>query len=688
LKTLIITEKPSVAMDLSKVLGSFARHDGYLEKSDMIITWAVGHLVELAMPQDYDPALEKWSLDTLPILPEFKLKPKPSTAKQLNIIKSLISRKDVNRLINACDAGREGELIFRNIIQFLNCKKPHDRLWLSETTATAIKNAFASLRTSAEVENLARAATARSQADWLIGINATRGYTAKHREKLTVGRVQTPALALIVNRDREISNFKPVPFYEIEAEFNTASEQYKGKWFKEKQDRFENRTDAEAVMAKLSLGSPAHVVGIETKEKTEQPPVLFNLTDLQKEANQKFGLTAEETLNIAQKLYENRLITYPRTDSRHLTTAMVATLPARLNALRMTELGPIVTGIVNTNVSNKRFVDDTKVTDHTAIVVTETSPDLSTMTKNQVKIYLLVARRMVGIFLPDAKIKLTTVITSCQSETFISRGKIVLEPGWRVLYGKKEEDILPTLIQGQKVTLKQAIILDKETQPPKRYTEASLLSAMENAGKQVTDAEMRNAMQNKGLGTPATRAAVIEKLIATGYIVRQKKNLTATEKGAALIDIVSTQLKSPELTGEWEKKLLDIEYGKYHSSTFMQEIAKLTQDLITEIKQASVSDFKAVKPASTSIGSCPLCKSPVVENKKAYGCSNWKSGCKFVIWKTIASKKITQAQAKKILKGRSDLIKGFKAKNGNNFNAYLKLAGDKINFEFETTRRI
>lgn len=686
MKTLVITEKPSVAMDIGKVLGSFSRKDGYIEKDDMIISWAVGHLVELSMPQDYDPVLERWRLDTLPILPEqFQLKPKPSTVKQLRILRTLISRQDVDRLINACDAGREGELIFRNIIQFLNCRKPHDRLWLSETTPTAIRVAFGNLRTSAEVENLSRAATARSQADWIVGINATRGYTTKHNEKLTVGRVQTPTLALIVNRDREIDNFTPVDYWEIEAEFSTGQQNYKGKWFRSKTARFSTRADAEEIQAKLNPGNPGQIIKVETKEKIEQPPMLFNLTDLQKEANKKYGFTAEQTLNIAQKLYENHLITYPRTDSRHLTEAMSATLPARLNALRRTELGTIVSSITATNITSKRYIDDNKVTDHTAIIVTDVSPDLLKLTEDETKIYLLVARRMVGIFLPPARIQQTIIVTACQNETFGSKGNVLLQEGWKALYtGDTDDDdtpTLPTLTEGQKVILQEVCIQDKQTQPPKRHTEATLLSSMENAGRNIEDEELREAMQGKGLGTPATRAAIIEKLINTGYITRQKKNLIATDKGKILIDIVSPTLKNPELTGDWEKKLNDIEQGRYHDSLFMQEIRQFTTDIVTDItsQKATASSFNTSK----GIGTCPLCGKPVTENKKAYGCSGWKEGCKFTIWKQIAGKKISQAQAKKIIsKGRSDLIKGFKSKKGNDFDAYLKLDNSEIKFEF------
>ena len=678
---IVITEKPSVAMDIARVLGGFTRHDGYLEKSEMIISWAVGHLLELAMPQDYDPALEKWNIDALPILPErFQLKPKPATRGQLNILKTLINRKDVTGLINACDAGREGELIFRYIIQYLNCSKPHQRLWLSETTDTAVRNAFANLRPSSELENLAHAAIARSQADWIVGINATRGYTTKHREKLTVGRVQTPTLALIANRDKDIENFISQDYWEIEAEFDAGGDVYTAKWFEDKTTRFTARAEAEQIARKLTPKSPAEIIKVESKEKIEHPPQLFNLTDLQKEANKRYGFTAEQTLNIAQKLYEAHLLTYPRTDSRHLTTAMSATLPARLNALQGTEFGPVVSSITSSMPSSKRYIDDSKVTDHTAIIITDVP--LSALSDNELKIYMMVARRMVGIFLPPAKMQQTTVITNCQGETFGSRGKVFLEKGWKILYKDIDNTpVLPALAEGQTVTLEKALIQDKQTQPPKRYDDATILSAMENAGRTIEDEAMREAMKGKGLGTPATRAAIIEKLISTGYIERQKKLLAATEKGKILIDIVSPGLKNPELTGEWEKKLLDIERGKFQPDQFMQEIKQFAQGIITEIKsqQPTTVSFTADK----GIGPCPLCGRPVIENKKAYGCSGWREGCKFVIWKKIAGKKISQAQAKKIIeKGRSDLIKGFESKKGNKFDAYLRLESGEIKFDF------
>jgi len=683
MKRLVITEKPSVAIDISKVLGEFSRQDGYLEGKDMIITWAVGHLIELTMPQDYDPALEKWDINTLPIIPEpFRLKPKKATEKQLRTIKSLIARQDVDRLIDACDAGREGELIFRYILQYLNCTKPHDRLWLSETTPTAVRNAFTNLRSSTEVDNLSKAAIARSQADWLVGLNATRGFTVQNGDKFTVGRVQTPTLALIVNRESEILSFVAEPYWEIQATFNADVEDYTGKWFRAKQNRFLNKAEAQAIYDKLLPGSPATIASVKQKEIRELPPQLFNLNDLQKEANKKYGITAEQTLNTAQKLYEQKLLTYPRTDSRHLTTAMADTLPGRLRSLLRTEFGLIVKSITG-ELSDKRYVDDTKVTDHTAIIITDYPLGMDSLSELERQIYLLVARRVVGVFLPAARFSHTEVVTSVQDETFKSKVKTVLDIGWKVLYSKDDEDseqLLPMLIEKQNINLKKADLLDKQTKPPKRYTEADLLGAMENAGKQMDDKELQEAMQGKGLGTPATRAAIIEKLIAVEYITRQKKNLVPTDKGKYLITKVSPLLKNPEMTGEWEKKLLDIEHGKYHSKIFLDEIKQMTTDIVADIKKQEVVYMTPIKD---SLGACPLCGKAVIAGKMAFGCSAWKQGCKFTIWKKIAGKKISEAQAKKILEtGKSNLIKGFTSKKGTNFDAYLKLDGDRTVFEF------
>lgn len=687
--TMVITEKPSVALDIARILGGFDKREGYLEGKNTIITWALGHLIELAMPQEYDPALEKWDIHTLPILPEqFKLIPKVATKKQLNTIKKLLNRSDVERLINACDAGREGELIFRQTIQYLECRKPYDRLWLSETTPEAVRDAFSNLRSSSEVDNLAKAAIVRSQADWIVGLNATRAYTCQYGEKMTVGRVQTPTLALIVNRERQIKGFIPEPYHEVIATFSTHDGSYTGKWFRDKQDRFSNRLEPEAITNRLSLGMDGIITHLEQKEIQELPPHLYNLNDLQKDANKKFGLTAEQTLTIAQKLYESKLITYPRTDSRYLTRSMAATLPERLNALKKTELDSFLSSIkTDLDLADKRWVDDTKVNDHTAIIITSVSPNLSVLNEKECQVYTLVARRMLGIFLPAAKYMQTMLVTVIAGEQFQTKGRIIVDEGWRILLssfdGEDETDIfcLPILQQGETATLTEIIIEDKKTHPPKRYTEADLLSAMENAGRVIENESLRKAIQGKGLGTAATRASVIEKLIDVGYITRQKKILLPTDKGQRLIDYVVPQLKDPEMTAEWEQRLLDIEQGKYDSKFFLDEIKSYTKGVIEELKTRE--PVKAPDLKQKSLGKCPLCGQSVVEGKKGYGCSAWKEGCKFVIWKEIAGKKITMRQAQNLLeKGKTDLIKGFKSKKGNSFDAYLVLNDGKVSFSF------
>ncbi|MGE5390625.1 MAG: DNA topoisomerase 3 [Deltaproteobacteria bacterium] len=690
MKGLIITEKPSVALDLSRVLpGPFSRNDGWLEGDSLLISWALGHLLELAMPEDYDPALGKWDLAILPFIPPvFHLKPRGDTLKQLETIRHLAGRQDVGELINACDAGREGELIFRNIMEYLGICKPHRRLWLSETTPAAIRTAFLSLRSDAELVPLGRAASARSQADWIVGINATRAYSAKNHDKLTVGRVQTPTLALLVQRETEIEAFVPVPYWELEARFIVGQDAYTGKWFRDKRDRFDSVLESEAVLKRLIPGTDARISSVEQKDIRELPPQLFNLNELQKEANKKWGNTAEETLNIAQRLYEKHLLTYPRTDSRYLTAVMAETLPARIKALAATDLAAAAAGL-DPVTSDKRYVNDARVSDHTAIIITDTRPALESLTPRELDIYMLVARRLLGIFMPPAHSLQTTIITLLQDESFITRGKTQVDAGWKILYPREENEAdevaLPLLKAGQDAVLDKAQIVAKESQAPRRYTEAALLSAMENAGRQVEDSELREVMRGKGLGTPATRAAIIEKLIETAYVVRKKKLLVPTEKGRGLIELVDQQLKDPEMTGEWEKTLLDIEQGYYDDERFLVSIKDFTIALINGLKKDAGDRKKtpAIAPGIQVLGTCPLCGNPVIESPRGYSCSGWREGCKFVIWKTIAGKNVSITNARRMLKqGRTNLIKGFKSKKGGTFNAFLKLDGGEVLFEF------
>lgn len=690
-KTVLLCEKPSVARDIAQVLPEkFSKQDGYLESPGMIITWALGHLLELAMPESYNPALRRWTLASLPILPEdFILVPRKDSLKQLNIIQQLLQRTDVTNIINGCDAGREGELIFRYIYTYCQCRKPCSRLWLSETTDQAVYHAFETLRSSISMDNLYYSARARSQADWLVGINATRALSVKYQEKLSVGRVQTPTLALIVKRDHEIDNFVSRPYFELWAEFKTKSqESYRGKWVKGKKEYFATREEAQDLSSQLMPGMEGSIRKLQQKELKENPPLLFNLNDLQKLANQKYSLTAEQTLKIAQKLYEAKLLTYPRTDSRYLTKSLALSLSARLAALANTELSPFLKNI-SYKIPGKRYVDDSKVSDHTAIIITAKPPNLNALSKHEKSIYVLVAQRMLAMFYPPARYLQTVITTELASETFISKGRILLDPGWKTIGGSESrEQELPAVQEQETVRLEALKIEEKQHQPPKRYSEADLLSAMENAGKMLDDKRLKEAMKGKGLGTPATRAAIIEKLITTGYIKREKKLLLATSKGKELINIVLPRLKDPEMTGEWEKKLGDIEKGQYREEVFMQEIKQLLREILSEVikeKAGKLSDSAIINPdlQDSGFGNCPLCGRKLLEGKKGYGCSGFRNGCKFVVWKNIAGQEISLDHVKSILtSGRSQLIKGFVSKKGTPFDAHLRFDGEKIVFDF------
>jgi len=698
MKKLVMAEKPSVARDLASVLGSFQKKDGYLENSEYVVTWAIGHLVELAEPEDYDIKFKKWGLDTLPILPDsFKLKTNPRTAKQFKIVKLLVNRPDIEQIICATDAGREGELIFRYIYRLAGCQKPFLRLWLSETTPDAVKKAFTALRPGTEFNRLAAAAEARSRADWLIGINATRSFTVRHNTLLSIGRVQTPTLALIVNREREIKNFVPESYWELYAEFSKNDGQlYVGKWFKGEQNRFQDQQAAQAVQSMVD-GQPAAVQQVEEKDVAELPPLLFNLNDLQKEANKKYGLAAARTLELAQSLYETRkLLTYPRTDSRHLTAEMAKTIPERLSTLAGAAEYNLYVGTAKAaSTPGKRYVDNGKVSDHTALIPTNVKPNLDNLSPDERKIYDLVARRFLAIFFPPAKYKQTKVVTEAAGETFLTTGRVELDKGWLTVYspaennpGEDENTVeLPDLGRGELVQTTRTEIKEKETRPPKRYTEATLLAVMEGVGKLMEDRELKAAMKEHGLGTPATRAAIIETLIKRSYIERQKKTLIPTTKGETLTDLVPDIIKNPELTGQWEKTLADIETGAADSEEFMTGIKKLTGEIVELARNQAASN--QVQTDHEPLGKCPLCGKSVIEGKKGYGCSGYKEGCDFVIWKEIAGKKISQTQVKTLLeKGKTSVIKGFTSKAGKKFDAVLKLSADgKVEFDFPERSR-
>jgi len=687
-KTLIIAEKPSVARDLAAVLGKFNNRDGHLENGRYIVSWAFGHLLELAEPEDYDAVLKRWDLAALPIMPaSFQLKPIASGRKQLGVLKGLLRSNQVDEVVNACDAGREGEIIFRRIYETAGCTKPFRRLWLSEATPAAVKAAFRKLRPGRELDSLAAAAEARSRADWLVGINATRAWTCRHGALLSVGRVQTPTLALVVQRDREIRNFRPEPYWQVVAHFSDTTQSYDGLWTRDDRDRFTALEQAERIQRALAGVTTARVTKVGQKDKQEPPPQLYYLTALQRDANRRYGLTAKATLDAAQALYEkHKLFTYPRTDSRYLMASLAGTLAGRIDA---------VTGVPDyagfrpptTTLTDKRFVDDSKVTDHHAIIPTATTPDLGALSKPERQVYDLVARRFLAPFFFQHCYTQVTVLTEAAGEPFVSRGRVEIDPGWRVLYNRDEDEeaepALPLLAEGQTVNLEGVDVLEKTTKPPKRYTEASLLAAMENAGRFLEDTESAGTLKAAGgIGTPATRAAIIETLIKRDYMRREKKSLIPTAKGEGLIDLVPEALRSVELTVRWENGLLDIERGGVDAAEWMERIKNYTREVV-QLAREQESVGERVQTHGEALGQCPLCGREVIEYPKSYGCSGYRDGCKFAIWKEVAGKKITAKQARDLLaKGRTGVIRGFKSKAGKTFDAILVLGQDgKVGFE-------
>ncbi|MEG6521989.1 DNA topoisomerase III [Desulfotomaculum sp. 1211_IL3151] len=694
MKQLILTEKPSVGRDIVNAIGGrFEKRDGYFESERHIVSWAIGHLVELCEPEDYQPNLKRWQLSTLPIIPtSFKLKPNPNTIKQYQIVKQLLSRPDVE-LIAGTDAGREGELILRYILHLSGYNRPFKRLWLSETTPEAIRKGLANPLPGQAKDLLAAAAESRSQSDWLIGINATRAFTKKHGDLYSIGRVQTPTLGIVVAREKEIKNFTSVPYWELYADFVTASGQiYRGKWYKNKNlNRFEQESDGLAIKEKIT-GQVGTITKTEEKNVSEPPPLLFNLNDLQKEANKKFGFTASQTLEIAQALYEkHKLLTYPRTEFKHLTKELAKTIPARLAALEsVSGYASYVAFAKSAPKPGKRFIDDAKVGDHHALIPTSVKPS-SKLTANEAKIYNLVARRFLAMFYPAAQYKQTKITTSVCTETFQTSGKIELSPGWKeVLTPSKgeelsktdEEVLLPPIIKGEQVTVDKAELQQKKTEPPKRYTEGTLLAVMEGAGRFVEDKVLKDAMKGHGLGTSATRAAIIERLIKVGYLERKGKVLIPTPKGETLIDLVPEIVSSPQMTGEWEKALADIEAGQVNPGDFMTRIVGLTKKIVELAKEQKTKGTNQQQTREI-IGKCPLCGSDVLEYPKSYGCSGFREGCSFSFGKLILKQNITTEQAKSLLTSGKVQVKGFiSSKTGKQFDAALVLKNGKISFDF------
>ncbi|MGZ5050800.1 MAG: DNA topoisomerase 3 [Methylobacter sp.] len=640
----ILAEKPSVARDIAKCLSANAKRDGYFEGNGYQVTWAFGHLVELKEPDEYDPAWKRWTLASLPMIPEqFGLKARgdASAQKQLNTIKKLFKAAD--EIICATDSGREGELIFRYIQSWSGCaNKPFKRLWISSLTDDAIRKGFAHLQDGHAYDGLYRAAKCRSESDWIVGMNATRLYTLKfgrQRELWTIGRVQTPVLALIVQRDEEISSFVPKDFWELHTLYRSADFSYVG-------GRFDNKADAEALLDKVT-GPEFRVTSVKGKKESLSPPLLYDLTDLQKDMSIRYGLTADQTLSAAQQLYEKKHITYPRTDSRHLSSDMKPSVKPLLSKLR-TNFGPQIEPLdLDKPTMSSRIFNDAKVTDHHAIIPTTALP--GSLSGNEAKVYDAVAIRFIAAFYPPCIKQITTVLGEvAPAIKFKTTGTIIESPGWQVLYkndaakpSDKEPKVLPNFIEGE-TGPHQPTVNQGKTTPPKPYNEASLLSVMESAGKTCDDEELKEALKEKGLGTPATRAAIIEVLIKRNYIQRQKKTLTSTESGRHLISIIAdNRLKSAAMTGEWEAKLKKIEHNAYDAEQFMAEIIQFTRKIRDEADRPSYD--------SNRLGDCPLCGQPVIEGRKGYGCSAWKTGCQFVLWKEIYGAPVTKDMASQLL---------------------------------------
>jgi DNA topoisomerase-3 len=697
-KTLVIAEKPSVGRDLTRALpGAFQKHEGYLESDSHVVTWAVGHLVQLAEPDEYDPKYKKWRMADLPIVPdEFKLVVRDERSrKQFTVISKQLRRDDVDVVINACDAGREGELIFAWTYEKAKSKKPVERLWLSSMTSAAIKEAFGALRPASELERLEQAARSRSEADWIVGMNATRAATIRLRSSfdgaVSLGRVQTPTLAILARREEEIRAFVPEPYWLVDAVFDPTSGEsgrhYHGRYHAGSEPRMKTAEEAAAIVEAVR-SRPGEITKLEKSTKKERPPLLYDLTSLQRDANTRYGFSARRTLAAAQRLYEDhKALTYPRTNSRFLpgdmigelkpTAALVGSQREYANAAQyVTSLDVLPLG---------RVVNDAKVTDHHAIIPTKAQHRVDKMSDDDRRVYDMVVRRFLAVFHPDAVFENTRLETTVLEHVFRTRGRVLVVPGWRGVYGEglsngssAEDDDggdqqLPKLAQGEAVDTREVEALEKVTKPPRRYSDASLLAAMETAGKLVDDEELREAMKDSGIGTPATRAAIIERLIDVGYVEREGRALVATEKGINVIKFLGEHaLTSPSLTGDWEHRLARIEEGEESRERFMGDIAEFARQTVGELDVK----LKEVRIPRANLGPCPVCGRDIVENRKGFSCwSREDPGCGFVIWKSKAGKTLPPAVARELIAtGRTEKpVTGFKGRSGRSFKARLAL---------------
>ncbi len=702
-KALIIAEKPSVAGDIAKALGGFKKDKDYFESDQYVVSSAVGHLLELAVPEEFEILRGKWSFDKLPhIPPRFSLKPIEKSESRLKVLQKLIKRKDIDAIVNACDAGREGELIFRNIIAHTQAKQPIQRLWLQSMTSTAIRDGFARLRSDKEMRPLADASVCRSEADWLVGINGTRAMTAFNSKTggfhlTTVGRVQTPTLAIVVEREAKIRKFVSRDYWELHGTFDAAKGNYPGRWFDEKFSRGEGKDPelkperiweqarADAIQRKC-LGKPG-VVTEESKPSTSMSPLLYDLTSLQREANGRFGFSAKNTLGLAQALYEkHKVLTYPRTDARALPEDYLSTVRETMKSLGDTQYAPFTGKILKEGWvhPNKRIFNNAKISDHFAII--PTGVVAKNLTEPEQKLYDLVTKRFLAVFYPAAEFLVTTRITRVEAEAFKTEGKVLVKPGWLEVYGKEaDSDETPTLIpvdQNERVHTSAVEVKANVTKPPPRYTEATLLSAMEGAGKLIDDEELREAMSERGLGTPATRASIIEGLISEQYILREQRELRPTAKAFSLITLLNglgvETLTKPEMTGNWEYQLKQMERGELQRDDFMAEIRQLTEDLVGRAKKFEhdtiPGDFGKLSVP------CPKCGGEIHENYKKFQCQK----CDFALWKIAAGRQYEPAEIEALIRDRKiGPLQGFRSKQGFPFAAVVKLTPElEAKFDF------
>lgn len=769
-RILIVAEKPAQAREYGLALGVKGKRQGYLENEKYVITWCVGHLLELEKPEAYmdlEQVGKRWSLRRLPVLPaihSFRRVVKANTRQQFQVIERLLASPEIEQVICGTDADREGQLLFQEVWDLVQCTKPLSRLWISSLTVDAIREGMKHLRSDQVVAGLAAAGYGRAMADWDFGMNLTEGFTAlfgsfdavrKRPNVISIGRVQTPTLALIVERELEIEKFVPESYFEIKADFSANQGKYSGRWFDAKEEKNNRLTDplvAEKIVAKIQ-GQQGKIAKVEEKEVTEAPPLLFDLTSLTVTASKRFGFGAEKVLELAQGLYEKKAITYPRTDCAYLPEDMLPKLPAYLQAVRQEPYLQIVDEACKEGVPRGKRVINT-ITAHHAIIPTTEKIILEKLSEAERKLYDLIVRRFLAIWFPAARFHETEIITEVEQELFRTKGKILISPGWKKVYSsgdEKEDDtkkennygsegeneLLPPVKNGEKVQIEEVKIEEKSTKPPKRFTQGDLLKAMEGAGKQIEDDVLRQQMKGKGLGTVATRPAILESLLDRGYIRQEQKALRPTEKGIELISLIKNKLPqaqlliSAEMTGQMEYDLAQVEKGELILEKYMSEVEEAIKRIVNELRTyeqkygktpLALAPAGKVKEAGGSkkgksktgkeiaektkakkdetdhqqvegrvkLGLCPRCGGDVIEGKKGYGCSNWKKGCNFVVWKKpICGKVLTNAQMKSLLKkGKTSLIKGFKSKNGQSFSAYLvweDKENGKLKFLFENS---